>query len=240
MAGFENLSFTSPGRLAVRICHRGAIRLQSLKHSWRKACIGVGLGGMVHDPHKGHEIWQGRIPHDFRRTAVRNMVRAGVPEKVAMAISGHKTRRSSIGTTSSMSRTSKRRRNLCQPTSKNRKGCEETESDMKLNFHTTERLHLLERVRTMDVEVLAHWPDAKDRKSPIQKKSSHGSELPRAGRAWRMRYTPTIIRSLVLTCCKKTTVRVTATAIKIGNTNRRGGIKTVQAATYSFWKPKLT
>ena len=53
-------------------------RVQAIKKSWRRACQRVGL--------------EGRLIHDFRRTAIRNMVRAGVPEAVAMAISGHRTR----------------------------------------------------------------------------------------------------------------------------------------------------
>ncbi len=64
--------------LSPYVFHREGKRIKYFGDAWRSACTAAGLPG--------------KLVHDFRRTAIRNLVRAGVPEKISMGITGHKTR----------------------------------------------------------------------------------------------------------------------------------------------------
>ena len=64
-------------RVIPSVFHRNGKPIKDYRGAWRKACVDAALPG--------------RIPHDFRRTAVRNLERAGVSRSVAMKITGHKT-----------------------------------------------------------------------------------------------------------------------------------------------------
>jgi integrase len=65
------------GQIHPAVFHRSGQPIKSFRRAWLSACRRAALVG--------------RIPHDFRRTAVRNLERAGVPRSTAMRMVGHKT-----------------------------------------------------------------------------------------------------------------------------------------------------
>jgi len=65
------------GQIIPWVFHREGEPIRGFRRSWKTACKKAGQPG--------------RIPHDFRRTAVRNLERAGVPRSTAMKMVGHKT-----------------------------------------------------------------------------------------------------------------------------------------------------
>ena len=65
------------GRIIPWVFHRKGQPIGEFKRAWATACRVAGCPG--------------RLVHDLRRTAVRNMVRAGVSERVAMQLSGRRS-----------------------------------------------------------------------------------------------------------------------------------------------------
>jgi len=60
------------------VFHDGKMPIGDFRKAWDKARKAAGLDGT--------------LVHDMRRSCARNLVRAGVSERVAMGVTGHKTR----------------------------------------------------------------------------------------------------------------------------------------------------
>jgi integrase len=73
----EHEALRERGIICPHVFQRNGRPIRGFRAAWSKACTAAGLPG--------------RIPHDLRRSAVRNMERAGLSRSVAMQLTGHKT-----------------------------------------------------------------------------------------------------------------------------------------------------
>jgi len=80
------------GAIIPYVFHRNGRPIHDYHEAWHRACrrAAVRTRGALEEVVRPQLL--DRVPHDFRRTAVRNLVRAGVPEHIAMKLTGHKTR----------------------------------------------------------------------------------------------------------------------------------------------------
>jgi len=81
--------------LSPFVFHREGNQIKDFREAWDSAFIRAGLFEVVRkEEEEGDPFinFPTKIFHDFRRTAIRNMIRSGIPERVAMQIYWHKTR----------------------------------------------------------------------------------------------------------------------------------------------------
>jgi len=76
------------------VFHDNGQPIGDFRKAWHNACVSAGLGYFekIGEGRTAKKVYHGLLIHDLRRSAVRNMVSAGIREKVAMGLSGHKTR----------------------------------------------------------------------------------------------------------------------------------------------------
>jgi integrase len=78
----------------VFVFHKDRKPIGDFRKSWWNACVAAGLGYFekIGEGRTAKKVYHGLLIHDLRRSSVRNMLADGIREKVAMELSGHKTR----------------------------------------------------------------------------------------------------------------------------------------------------
>jgi hypothetical protein len=81
------------GMKVNHVFHRNGNPIPYFRRAWISACITAGLGQEIRDD-RGRLVRKiaHRLPHDYRRSAARNLSRAGVAEKAIIQLCGWKSR----------------------------------------------------------------------------------------------------------------------------------------------------